>query len=71
MHDLALDAGAGLGRFTYWPSLVLCVQVKIHLSSVNCGLDMPPSTGRLRACPIVIFDEARHWVAPMLLTAAS
>ncbi|CAL5229490.1 g12825 [Coccomyxa viridis] len=32
-------------------------RVKIHISSVNCGLDMPPSSGLLRPCPIVIFDE--------------
>lgn len=33
------------------------LQVKIHISSVNCGLNMPPSTRRLEPCPIVIFDE--------------
>ena len=27
------------------------------MSSVNCGLEMPPSSGSLRPCPIVIFDE--------------
>ena len=37
------------------------MQVKIHISSVNCGLDMPPSGGALRPCPIVIFDEVRPW----------
>ena len=31
--------------------------MKIHMSSVNCGLEMPPSSGSLRPCPIVIFDE--------------
>ena len=33
--------------------------MKIHISSVNCGLDMPPSSGALRPCPIVIFDEVQ------------
>ena len=31
--------------------------MKIHMSSVNCGLEMPPSSGSLRPCPIIIFDE--------------
>ena len=41
-----------------------CVQVKIHISSVNCGLDMPPASGPLRPCPIVIFDEV--WRHPVM-----
>ena len=39
------------------------MQVKIHISSVNCGLDMPPSSGPLRPCPIVIFDEVYRFQA--------